>query len=97
MIQLTDWICALYGSMLIILLCIQTFLFIGGLQTFSGNILYGKGIILCITGAIVVLFGSLLLKKEYRKNIKGSYMSELRSGENMSEENEQKNNMKLPF
>jgi hypothetical protein len=38
--------------------------------------MYGKGIILCITGALVMFSGALIMKQEYRKNIKGSYIND---------------------
>ena len=97
LIQLSDYICSFYGALFIIILCIQSFLFIGGLQIFSGNIYYGKWIILCMTWAIVILFASFILKKEYRKNSKWTYYSELRGEENQRNTDEVKNNMKLPF
>ncbi len=97
LIHIYDDVCAFYGSLFMIILCLQTFLFIGGLQVFSWNILYGKWIMLCITWSVIMLFWSFLLKKEHRKNIKGSYMSELRGNDKSRSGEEEKNNMKLPF
>lgn len=81
----------------IIVLSFQSFLFINGLRIFSADILYGKGIIFCIIGGIFILLGSYYLKKDYRKNSKWSYISELKSGDFSKNLQEEKDNMKLPF
>ncbi|NDK10132.1 hypothetical protein GW846_05145 [Candidatus Gracilibacteria bacterium] len=97
LIHIYDFAACFYGSILIMILCLQGLFYMRGLQTFSSDIGYGKGIILCITGAIVILIGSLILKKEYRKNIKGSYTSEIKNQDYGSELEPNRDNMKLPF
>jgi hypothetical protein len=97
LIRINEASVSYYGSVFIILLTLHTFLSIGGLSAFSANILYGKGLVLSITGSIIILYGAYHLTKENKKNIKWSYISEAYKntwGESLEEE---KNNMKLPF
>ncbi len=97
LIHIYDFAAWFYGSIIIIILCIQSLFYMRGLQTFSSDVMYWKWVILCITWAIVVLMGSLMLKNEYRKNIKWSFMSELKNSENLRSTESSKDNMKLPF
>ncbi|MDA9129099.1 hypothetical protein N9J72_01315 [Candidatus Gracilibacteria bacterium] len=97
LIQISDIICCVFGSIMILILSLQSYFFIQGLQAFSSQILYGKGIIFCITSAIIMLIGALIMRQEYRKNIKGSY---IRNGEENLENQDtssKKDNMILPF
>lgn len=96
-IRLPDMISALLGSILIFILTFHSFFIISWLQFFSVNILYWKGLILCITWSIVIGIWALIMKKEYRKNIKWSYISEVKKTENLVMESEEKHNMKFPF
>ena len=73
LINISDYISLISWSIFIFIISIHSFFLIWGLQLFSSNIMYGKGIILCITGALVMFSGALIMKQEYRKNIKGSY------------------------
>ena len=59
--------------------------------------MYGKGIIFSFIGIIFLLYGSYLYKKDFRKNVKGSYMSEVVGNKNFELEQQEKSNMKLPF
>ena len=97
LMNISDTLLCLCSSLIIFFLCIQSYLFIGWLQIFSSNILYGKWIILCMTGAIILFIGSIIIRQEYRKNIKWSYISELSEPEKNQDTTESKDNMKLPF
>ncbi len=97
MLQLSDYLSAMFGWIFIFILSLHSFFFINGLRFFSINILYWQGIILSITGSIIIFIGAILLKKEQRKNIKWSYVSELHSPWNKIKNKEGKRNMKLPF
>lgn len=96
-LQISDQVSSFYGSFFILIFSLHSFFVVHGLKFFSVNIVYGKGIILCLTWAIVILTGSFILKKEYRKNIKGSYYNESHWDIKQQNNEEQKNNMKLPF
>ncbi len=97
LIQISDTLCCLCSSVIIFILSIQSYFFINWLQLFSANILYGKWIILSITGALIIFTWSIIMRNEYRKNIKGSYISEIDKKIQDLQIDEQKDNMKLPF
>lgn len=96
-LQLSDQYSSLYGSLFIFFISLHSFFVVKGLKLFSVHIHHGQGIILCITWAIVIFAWSILLRKEYRKNIKWSYFSEIHGEEKREQSDEVKNNMKLPF
>jgi len=97
LIELSDISACFLWSIFIFILSLHSFFLVIGLQFFSVNILYGKGIILCITWSIIIFIASLLLKQEYRKNIKWSYISELKNTWQKLKLEEKKDNMKFPF
>ena len=97
LLQFSENLMCLWGSLMIFLLCLHSFFFISWLELFSSGILYGKWIILCITGSIVLLIGSIVMRDEYRKNIKWSYISELVPEQTQGQLDLKKSNMKLPF
>ena len=97
MIRIDESFVTLYGAIILCILSIQSFFFISWLQVFSANVMYGKGIIFSFIGIIFLLYGSYLFKKEFRKNVKGSYMSEVVGNKNFELEQQEKSNMKLPF
>jgi hypothetical protein len=41
--------------------------------------------------------GALIMKQEYRKNIKGSYINDWKTQTGQTINSQEKNNMKLPF
>lgn len=97
LMRFNDRVSALIGSIFIFIMSLHSFLLISWLQYFSMNILYGQWIILCITWSIIIWIWAYIMKNEYRKNIKGSYISELRPWAHSEQQEEEKNNMKLPF
>lgn len=97
MIQLSDQLSAFFWSILIFILAFHSFILISGLRFFSISINYQKWVILCITGAIIIFIWAYIMKKEYRKNIKWSYISNIESSPEKLIVTEQKNNMKFPF
>lgn len=97
LLSVSEYMCTSFGSIFIFLLSLQSFFLSSGLQLFSSNIIYWKGIILSITWAIIIFFWSIVIKKEYRINIKWSYISDTKWSPDIPQEAEQKNNMKLPF
>ncbi len=86
-----------WGAIFIMVLCLHSFFVINGLQFFSGNIVYGSGLILCMTGAIIICGGAVQILKENKKNSKWSYVSEIDANEFQKHKREEKSNMKLPF
>lgn len=96
-IQFSDWFLSFYGSICIIILALHSFMVVKGLKFFSLHITFWKGISLCITGAIIILIGSIVLKKQRGKNIKWSYFSDINGAPRSEESQETKDNMKLPF
>jgi hypothetical protein len=97
LIHISDYISLLAWWAFIFLLSVHSFFLVWGLQLFSSNIIYGKGIVLCITWSLVILSGALIMKQEYRKNIKWSYINDIKASWQQGLENTEKNNMKLPF
>lgn len=97
LLSVSEYICSSFWSIFIFLLSLHSFLLVGGLQLFSSNITYGKGIILCITGSIIMFLGSIAIRKEYRMNIKWSYINDAKGNTHIEAWEEQENNMKLPF
>lgn len=97
LIHISDYISTLVWSIFIFLLSIHSFFLIWGLQLFSSNIVYGKWIVLCLTGSFVMFFGVYIMKQEYRKNIKWSYINDVKAQWPDIGNIREKNNMKLPF
>lgn len=85
------------GSILIICITLQCFFFLGWLQLFSQDIIYGPGIILSITGAFLALIGTYFLHKESHTGGKGSYSSEIRDEYSREKQKDERSNMSLPF
>lgn len=96
-IQISDILCCLGSSIIIFILCLQSYFYVHGLQMFSANIFYGKWLILCLSGTLVMFTGSLIMRSEYRRNVKGSYIHEQSARNYWEFSEETKNNMKLPF
>ncbi len=68
--------------------------FVNGLKTFEENILYWNGIILSICAGILLCYGSLQLRKEYKNSNIETFVSDTWE---LKERIIPKNNMKLPF
>lgn len=97
LIHISDYISVLIWSIFIFLLSIHSFLLVWGLQLFSSSITYWNGIILCVTWSLVMFAWSCIMKHEYRKNIKWSYINDISTTPENRLNNTQKDNMKLPF
>jgi hypothetical protein len=80
LIHLSDSLSLIIWSIFIFIVSVHSFLLISGLQLFSSNIVYGKGITLCITWSLVMFFGALIMKQEHGKNTKWSYVSDTKIG-----------------
>jgi hypothetical protein len=68
--------------------------FINGLKTFEDTLIYGNGIILSICSGIILCYGSILLRKEYKNSNIETFISDTWE---LKERIIPKNNMKLPF
>lgn len=68
--------------------------FINGLKTFEDTLIYGNGIILSICSGIILCYGSILLRKEYKNSNIETFISDTWE---LKERIITKNNMKLPF
>lgn len=77
-----------------IFLSFNIFSFVEWLQRFSSTIIYGNGIILSITWAIVIVIWGIITRKEKKDEKYSIYTNELIEEE---EQKEEENNMKLPF
>jgi len=87
-------------SCIILYTSIHSLLMIGWLQTFASNIIYGKWIILCITGSFILLIWGLKLRKDIKNNTAGIYINDTKDIHStpINEKNDEvKDNMKLPF
>lgn len=96
-IQLSDHNSWILSAVFIFLMCFHSFFLIRGLQIFSANVLYWEWIILCITGSIIMFIWSIMMKKEYRKNLRWSYSSEAHIQDQNELIDQGQDNMKLPF
>lgn len=97
LLHISDYISSLIGSIFIFILSIHSLFLIWGLKIFSSNIIHWKGIILSITWSLVILAGALIMKQEYRKNIKWSYINDVTAEKWQQVPQVEKSNMKLPF
>lgn len=68
--------------------------FINGLKTFEDTLIYGNWIILSICSGIMLCYGSILLRKEYKNSNIETFVSNTWE---LKERIIPKNNMKLPF
>jgi hypothetical protein len=68
--------------------------FINGLKTFEDTLIYGNWIILSICSGIMLCYGSILLRKEYKNSNIETFVSDTWE---LKERIIPKNNMKLPF
>ena len=96
-IRVSESLYCLCSGIIICILSLQSYFFIQWLKTFSANIMYEKWITLCLTGSIIMCIWSYILKSEYRKNIKWSYIHDSEKKEYSPEIKTNKDNMKFPF
>ncbi|NUJ97338.1 hypothetical protein HGA92_00950 [Candidatus Gracilibacteria bacterium] len=93
-IHFKDSTIIILGGIFNIFLSFNIFSFVTGLQRFSSTIICGNGVILSITGAIVIVIGGIITRKEKKSEKYSIYTNELIEEE---EQKEEENNMKLPF
>lgn len=79
---------------------LHSLLIIKWLQVFSSNITYSNWLVLCITWSIILIFWSLKLRNDSKKDIVWAYIHTSEKN-NLKMKNDKidewKNNMKLPF
>ncbi len=97
LIEMRDYSCSIITAIVIFLATFHSFFITKWLQLFSSNITHGKWIILCMTGAIIIFIWGIVIRSEYRMNIKWSYISDTSRSPQEPQNKEQKDNMKLPF
>ena len=97
LIEIRDYSSCIITSIVIFLTSLHSFFITTGLTLFSSNITYWNGIILCMTGSIVVFIWGIVIRWEHRMNIKWSYINDTHKTNQESVFKEQKDNMKLPF
>ena len=94
-LQFNDYHIAIIVGILLIILPINSLIFLIGLSTFSEPS-YGNGIGLCITSGILVFIGAILKKRQINNGDISAYITSLES-EDQVEEISSRDNMKLPF
>ena len=82
-------------SLLNIIFSLNILSFVQGLSAVSTKALYGNGIILCLTGSIVLLIWGILMRKEKIWENYSMYTNEI--DEEKKQEEKKEKNMKLPF
>jgi len=97
LIEIREYSFCIISSIIIFLTALHIFFITVWLKTFSSNITHSHGIILCMTGAVIIFFWGIVIRWEYRINIKWSYINDSNKSPRNSEFKEQKDNMKLPF
>lgn len=97
LIELRDYSCSIITALMIFLAALHSFFATKWLQLFSSNITYSQWIILCMTGSIILFAWGIVIRSEYRMNIKWSYINGTSRVPQESEFKEKKDNMKLPF
>lgn len=90
--RVTQWM-----SIFMIFSSIHMYFIIQGMLYFSSQISHEKGLILFITGAMLVWFSWYFLRKEEKKHISGSYSHAYNSKEIPENPTDTAKNMKLPI
>jgi hypothetical protein len=83
-------------SLIIFFSCIHIYLLIWGLNFFSSNITHWNGLILCITGALLLGISVYFLKNEEKKSLSGTYIHHSKDSFPMQKDQQSETNMKLP-
>lgn len=97
LIEIRDYNCSIISSAIIFFAALHSFFITFWLKLFSSNITHSHGVILCMTGAVIMFFWGIVIRSEYRMNIKWSYINDSHRVGWDSEFKEHKDNMKLPF
>jgi len=97
LLELRDYSCTIIVGLIVFLWTLHSFFIIIWLKIFSSNITHSNGIILCMTWSIIMIIWGIVIRKEYRMNIKWSYINDSERSPHFSEHKDKKGNMKLPF
>jgi len=97
LIEVRDYSSAIITSIVIFFTAIHCYFITQWLQLFSSNITHSNGIILCMTWAIIIFIWGIVIRSEYRMNIKWSYINDTSRSPKEFDYKETKDNMKLPF
>jgi hypothetical protein len=97
LIEMRDYSCSILTAIVIFLAALHSFFITIWLQLFSSNITHSRWIILCMTGSIIIFIWGIVIRSEYRMNIKWSYISDTGRIPLETGTKETKDNMKLPF
>lgn len=84
-------------SLCFIISAIHVFFLIWGMRFFRSEIFHQQGLILFLTGSIIVFIAGKILKNEEIKNISGSYSYSWKIKEIETEKIHTEENMKLPI
>jgi len=83
-------------SLIIFFSCIHIYLLIWGLNFFSSDITHWNGLILCVTGTLLLWISVYFLKDEEKKNLSWSYIHHSKDTLPEQKKHDSDNNMKLP-
>ena len=97
LLDISDILACLFGSLIIFLLTLHTFFHIYSFQMFSQYIIYGKGIIFATTGSIILFAAYIIMKYGDSKTSIWSYSHEEYDARFFSKKEDTQDNMKLPF
>lgn len=86
-----------FAAFLVFTSCIQSYFHIGSLSVFTSNIEYQNGIILCMTGSIILFVSSLIVSKEEKKELSGSYIFINKNNPELGSRKSKEENMTLPI
>jgi len=95
-IYLPTYLVSLINAVIIFFLSIHSIIAVSGLQKFSVNVIHGNGIVLSITGSIILFIAAWMIKNEETSSLKWSYIHEPSRSES-EVVIDKKDNMKLPF
>jgi len=87
----------IFSGLALLLLSLQTLLFVQWIQVFSSEILYGNGIILSLTGSIITIVGWSIVRYEKRQKSESDCIRNSEKSKVFTPRGEKKDNMKLPF
>ena len=97
LIEVRDYSSSITTAIVIFFASLHSFFITKWLQLFSSNITHSQGIILCMTGSIIIFLWGIAIRSEYRMNTKWSYINDTGRVPQEAQYKEKKDNMKLPF
>lgn len=95
--HIKDYIIYLISWIIIILLSYISLNFVNWLQALSGDIIYGKWIVLSLIWWIIILVWWFLSKREENKSNGSIFLNDVIGEESAEIDNNTEDNMKLPF